>query len=445
MNLEGITIDNNGVTMTPCIETRCDSHYVYIASNGLPHYDFVQTTPNALTEVTFIYRLPYTATPVGTNASATNAADVTSCTSAYTAYVDSSPTTSEPSGLCGNNGYLYDSLANGTKSYFHKIPCLNTTGLMISGPPVFGPNEAQVPDPWGNPAYYWPATAGESYVPANHMDGAPLDLCGGHTGNSMHYHAVNEACFARDADGAPENSYVAATENWSFSDLVGGSCTTESGIVGWSADGYPIRGPCVCTARNGDGSCATVKRARSSWVYGGLSTWSGGSPSPILAKEGQSCSQTSDCCPDGGTCKFKCSFAVFPDASAPGGTVSDQRCVLLDYSWCANQYVDRTTQDVSATNFVYMDRCNGYQGPDGYSYYATGSFPFMTGCYHGVPTDSSGGGQVGGMMMPGGGMMNGPPDGGLLPTCPPGQTTMCCGDGICEGPETPQNCPEDCQ
>jgi hypothetical protein len=33
--------------MHPCVEARCDANYAYIASNNLPHYDFVQTTPNA--------------------------------------------------------------------------------------------------------------------------------------------------------------------------------------------------------------------------------------------------------------------------------------------------------------------------------------------------------------------------------------------------------------
>ena len=28
--------------------------------------------------------------------------------------------------------------------------------------------------------------------------------------------------------------------------------------------------------------------------------------------------------------------------------------------------------------------------------------------------------------------------------CEPGQTAMCCGDGVCDGPETQLNCPEDC-
>jgi hypothetical protein len=414
MNLDGLTIDNNGETMTPCIETRCDDHYVYVATNALPAYDFVATTPNPLNATTFIYRLAYTQSPIGTESGAQNAAQLTGCEAAYSDYVSSSPPQQEPSGFCGQSGYIADSLASGEMATYQRIPCLGQTGFMISGPPTFGPNEALQPDPFGNPAYYWPALAGETYI-----EGAALDLCGGHTSpQSMHYHGVNEACFARDSDGKPANSYVAATENWNFLDLIDGDCTTPSGIVGWSFDGYPIRGPCVCTERNQDGSCATVKRARSSWAYKGLSSWASGTPSSSLSKEGTSCTQLSDCCPSGGTCNYKCSFAVFDDSSAAGGSSAGRRCVLLDYSWCANRYVDRSQQDVSAANFVYMDRCNGFEGPDGYSYYATGSFPFLTGCYHGTPSDSVTNASLsGGMGMgpPGGGMGMGPPDGGRGP------------------------------
>jgi hypothetical protein len=28
--------------------------------------------------------------------------------------------------------------------------------------------------------------------------------------------------------------------------------------------------------------------------------------------------------------------------------------------------------------------------------------------------------------------------------CPPGQTSRCCGDGVCDGPETPETCATDC-
>ena len=77
-----------------------------------------------------------------------------------------------------------------------------------------------------------------------------------------------------------------------------------------------------------------------------------------------------------------------------------------------------------------LDECNGRIGvtpefPDGIYYYmVTDEFPFFTRCLKG-DFNNAGGGDV--------------------PDCnevPPGNP--CCGDGICGGPETEDNCPEDC-
>ena len=77
-----------------------------------------------------------------------------------------------------------------------------------------------------------------------------------------------------------------------------------------------------------------------------------------------------------------------------------------------------------------LDECNGRIGvtpefPNGIYYYVvTDEFPFFTRCLKG-DFDNAGGGDV--------------------PDCndvPPG--TPCCGDGLCGGPETENNCPEDC-
>ena len=77
-----------------------------------------------------------------------------------------------------------------------------------------------------------------------------------------------------------------------------------------------------------------------------------------------------------------------------------------------------------------LDECNGRIGvtpefPNGIYYYVvTDEFPFFTRCLKG-DFDNAGGGDV--------------------PDCnevPPGNP--CCGDGICGGPETEDNCPEDC-
>ena len=96
-----------------------------------------------------------------------------------------------------------------------------------------------------------------------------------------------------------------------------------------------------------------------------------------------------------------------------------------------------------------LDECNGRFGvtpefPQGiYHYYLTDSFPFGQRCVKGdAPASEEGGPGAGG---PGGG---GPGGGG------PGDTPVdceevpegmpCCGDGVCDGPETADNCPEDC-
>ena len=49
--------------------------------------------------------------------------------------------------------------------------------------------------------------------------------------------------------------------------------------------------------------------------------------------------------------------------------------------------------DVSGENFVYLDECNGYDGPDGYAYHATMTFPFFQSCYRDAPSSSVNGAQ----------------------------------------------------
>ena len=92
-----------------------------------------------------------------------------------------------------------------------------------------------------------------------------------------------------------------------------------------------------------------------------------------------------------------------------------------------------------------LDECNGRfdvtpEFPCGiYHYYITDSYPFISRCERGTPTQPSEG--SGGMM---GGGMGGMGGTGAPPACAPGQTSMCCGDGACDGPETHDNCPVDC-
>ena len=81
-----------------------------------------------------------------------------------------------------------------------------------------------------------------------------------------------------------------------------------------------------------------------------------------------------------------------------------------------------------------LDECNGRVGvtpefPDGIYYYVvTDDFPYFTRCLKGEIANGEGGGGGGGV-----------PDCGNVPLGSP-----CCGDGYCGGPETENNCPEDC-
>jgi hypothetical protein len=445
MNMDGLTIDDGtGNMLAPCVEARCDADYVYIASNGLMHYDFVQTTPNALTEVNFIYRVPIVPQP-NAGSGAIDVATLDGCVDAHNAFVadPNAGTNQEPSGLCTQ---AEPALLQFGSQVVAQIPCLDTMSAMINGVPVFGPNEAGMPDPWGSPIFFYPDDASEPYVPDDLMMGAALDLCGAHTGNSAHNHGVNEACFELAPDNKPANSYVAATEGWVFETELAGDCSEASGIVGWSMDGHPIKGPCVCIATDDQGACTDVRRARSSWVYAGLSSWSsdpGADPdnNGELSSEGSTCTTDDDCCGGDPACNFACNFAVFDDPAAPGGSTAEKRCVAFDYSWCTHRWVERDDADDDATNFVYLDPCNGYDGPDGYAYHGTLSFPYVQGCFRDVPSDSIGPTAAGGGDGGGDGDMDTGMEGG---NCMPGQTSMCCGDGVCDGPETAQTCPEDC-
>jgi hypothetical protein len=433
--VDGLTIDNDGAPMTPCVEARCDADHAYIASNDLPHYDFVPTTPNALHEAETVVRVPLAPMPPPADDPADGPEVQDGCIDAYDQHLDApnQSTAREPSGLCtmaqADLPLLRETLLSGETVTTAKLACLGTTAIMISGVVIAGPNEAQIPDPYGNPLFYMPDTAGEPYLDSDLGAGAALDLCGGHTGGSMHYHGANAACFEQAPDGTPANSYAVASQAWDLADMLAGPCSEPSPILGWSPDGYPIKGPCVCA----DADCTTVVRARSSWVYAGLGAWGDDPAAGDLAVENQPCTTDDDCC-DGPGCNFRCAPLVVDDTSQ-GGSAIESRCALLDYSWCTHRPVDRSTHP-GGDGFVYLDRCNGREGLDGYAYHATASFPYFQACYHGQPAARA----MGGMMD------EGPPmEGGMdPPMCMDGQMMMCCGDDLCGGPETPDNCPEDC-
>lgn len=397
MNLDGLTIDNDGTTMTPCVEVQCDDEYAYIISNGIPHYDFVATTPNELAEDVSVYRIPLTPTePAGTDA--VDISTLTGCEDAYASYVAGVAPDAEPANFCTDTdtGYLTEELTTGTATYA-QIVCLGKFGALLNGVNLNGPNEAGFPDPYGDPGLSYPDDSASS--------GAALDFCGGHTGGNMHYHTLYEPCFETDEDMKPSISYADAVLTWTQLGVLEDDCTTESPILGWSLDGHPIKGPCICLTRDNNGDCTSVKKARSSWQYEGLSSHDA-TPDASLALESTSCTTDDDCCPDGvgNDCDLRCNYALTADGAA--GTEITKICTLLDYAWCSSVFQERTAIDTSAENFVYVDRCNGYTGADGFAYHATGSFPYLQACFRGEPAEQAapegGGGPGGGGPPPGG-------------------------------------------
>jgi hypothetical protein len=125
-----------------------------------------------------------------------------------------------------------------------------------------------------------------------------------------------------------------------------------------------------------------------------------------------------------------------PDTNRPSTTTYPMGAFRQDYEYVAGS--------------GDLDECNGRSGvtpefPQGtYHYYITDTYPFIQRCVKGTATG-------GGMMMPpatdGGMTMPPATDGGMTmgpPACASGQTSMCCGDGTCDGPETNANCAADC-
>jgi len=83
-----------------------------------------------------------------------------------------------------------------------------------------------------------------------------------------------------------------------------------------------------------------------------------------------------------------------------------------------------------------LDACRGHaDATRGYHYHSAGPGEnYFIGCFHGEVSGDAGGG----MMMP-------PGPGGDLPSCAEtGMQMRCCGDDVCDGPETAANCAADC-
>jgi len=87
----------------PLVEAKCDGEELVVSSNAIPHYEFVQITPNPLVELKRDYRMP-----------------------------------------------LDPKLAEQPSP----LPLFGPSGVAINGIPLFGPNEGPVPPPgFGDPVY----------------------------------------------------------------------------------------------------------------------------------------------------------------------------------------------------------------------------------------------------------------------------------------------------
>ncbi|MFM2245158.1 MAG: hypothetical protein RL071_1232 [Pseudomonadota bacterium] len=280
----------NSAYPDPELRVRCEDDLLIVESNGIPAYAYVDMTPNGLEAQAHAWSI--TRSPA----------------------VAAAPT---------------------------EIPLLGTAAFALNGMPIYGPNEAQVPDPYGDPIY-------------NEL----VDTCLGHTGAAAdyHYHALLVACVLMGLDV---------------------SADAPDPIIGYALDGFPIYGPRGCL----DADCATPVTFQSGWVQTG-------------------------------------------DPST--------------YAWDNHTYVGDSADP------TVLDACNGRIGPDGtYRYHATATFPYILGCYAGTPSaDAAGAGDGGADGGTGGGADGGagdPPDCSEVEAGRP-----CCGDGICDGPETADNCAADC-
>lgn len=97
-------------------------------------------------------------------------------------------------------------------------------------------------------------------------------------------------------------------------------------VVGWAFDGYPILAPVVCE----DAACTTTKRVKSSWRL----------------------------------------------------TLSEYTVATRGPAWSIHEY---------QAGVGDLDKCNGLPITDpnanyDYAYFATDTFPYFMGCYHGTPT-----------------------------------------------------------
>jgi hypothetical protein len=160
----------------PTLEVYCTETELVIESNGIPSYEFQPITPNDLQAQNNVFHIPLE--PVEAPAPAT-------------------------------------------------IPLLGVVAAAVNGMPIFGPNEAAIPDPFGDPIY-----------------NGIMDFCLGHTAmmGDYHYHGLLVECLVGEVPAGD-----------------------PSPIVAFSLDGYPIYGPVGCL----DAECTEVVTFQSGWQQTG--------------------------------------------------------------------------------------------------------------------------------------------------------------------------------
>ena len=163
-------------------------------------------------------------------------------------------------------------------------------------------------------------------------------------------------------------------------------------LVGWASDGFPVYAGYGYT--NANDSSSGIKNLQPSWKLKAVGDEN--RPDTLTVPVG------------------------------PDGTSSPNIHIAMGAFTQDFEYVE---------DYGDLDECNGRVGvtpefPEGIYYYmVTDEFPYFSRCLKGDFTLSQGNGE------------------GELPDvapCQSGQTELCCGDGVCDGPETMSNCPEDC-
>ncbi len=160
----------------PRLVVTCTDSQVVVESNGIPPYEFQRMTPADLREQNYVWRFPREA-----------------------------------------------ELADNSTA----IPLLGPIAIAVNGLPIYGPNEGEHPDPYGDPVY-------------NDI----LDWCLGHTAQrgDYHYHALIVGCLTANEDE-----------------------TKPSPVIAWAFDGFPIYGPNGCA----DTGCTELVEYQSGWKQTG--------------------------------------------------------------------------------------------------------------------------------------------------------------------------------